>query len=266
MKILYLAWQDRHSRRWFPVGRLVQCDTKQGGYEFSYIRGARQAKELTGFVGLPGFPKLDKQYWAPGLFPAFRYRVMNLARPDRPDYLRQLGIDVDFWDEFIELSMSGGHCHSDHFEMFPGIEPDAEGWFRTRSILHGLRHTNQHGIEAAGRLKDGDALRLAFELNNPATKHALLVYANDYYPLGWLPRYLVDCMHQGNRLLVTDVSLHVERVNLSVPLSHSLLVSFRGRLPHGFNPMRDLQHYQPIVTSGAVVPIAPAVQVEQRRY
>ena len=255
MKTLYLAWQDRSSRRWFPVGRLDQCETEKGGYEFSYIKGAEQAKELTGFVGLPGFPRFDRQYWSATLFPAFRYRVMNMSRPDRPDYLSQLGIDAGLWDEFSELSVSGGHSHSDHFELFPVIEPDVDGCFRTQSILHGLRHTNQHGIEAAGKLKDGDSLRLAFELNNPATKHALLVYTNDYYPLGWLPRYLVDCMHQNSRLLVTDVSLDVERVNLEAPLSHRLLVSFRGCLPDGFNPMRDLQHYQ-LITSGDVASVA----------
>lgn len=255
MKTLYLAWQDRRSRRWFPVGRLAQCDTEKGGYEFTYIKGAQQAKELTGFAGLPGFPRLDKRYWSPELFSAFRYRVMNPARPDRLGYLHQLGIDAGLWNEFMELSVSGGHSHSDHFEMFPVIEPEADGWFQTQFILHGLRHTNQHGIEAAGKLKAGDALQLAFELNNPATKHALLVYTNDYYPLGWLPRYLVDCMHRDNRLLVTNVSLVVERVNLDAPLSHRLLVSFTGRLPDGFSPMRDLQHYQPI-TSGDVASVA----------
>ena len=37
-------------------------------------------------------------------------------------------------------------------------------------------------------------------------------------------------------------------VNLEAPLSHRLLVDFRGRLPVGFSPMRDLPQYQPIAT------------------
>ena len=38
-------------------------------------------------------------------------------------------------------------------------------------------------------------------------------------------------------------------VNRDAPLSHRLLVDFRGRLPVGFSPMRDLPQYQPIVTA-----------------
>ena len=41
------------------------------------------------------------------------------------------------------------------------------------------------------------------------------------------------------------------KVNLKAPLSHRLLVDFRGRLPVGFSPMRDLPQYQPIVAAEA---------------
>ena len=72
---------------------------------------------------------------------------------------------------------------------------------------------------------------------------------SDHYVLGWLPRYLVDGMHNDDGWLVSDIEARVAQVNLKAPLSHRLLVDFRGRLPVGFSPMRDLPQYQPIVTA-----------------
>ena len=138
MNTLYIAWQDHHSRNWFPVGRLVRHKSKRAEYEFAYVHGAIQAKQTAGFLMIPGFPKLDRLYRAPTIFPAFSNRVMNLKRPDRPEYLSQLGIDIDNWDEVTELSVSGGRVHSDSFEAFPEITPDEVGHFATRFTLHGL--------------------------------------------------------------------------------------------------------------------------------
>ena len=246
MTTLYLAWQNLQSRLWFPIGRLVQHEIEHGGYEFAYVRGAEQAKKLAKFREIPGFPQLYKQYLSDELFSTFRYRVMNRSRIDRPEYLRQLGIEAAKWNEIVELSVSGGRSHVDNFEIFPAIEPDSEGRFRTQCILHGLRHTNQHGIEASKKLEVGDNLRLAFELNNPTTTHSLLVYTQNYSPLGWLPQYLIDCMQQENTWMVTDVNIAVAQVNLDAPLSHRLLVDLSGQLPKGFSPMQDLEQYQPI--------------------
>ena len=201
------------SRRWFPVGRLVHNDSGTFKYEFSYTEGARQAKESDGFFGIPGFPSLDRGYQADHLFPAFMDRTMNLGRPDRAGYLSGLGLDEGDWDALAELCVSGGLSMSDSFEVFPEIEPDGDGRFETRFVLHGLRHLNKHAIERSESLRVGDVLRLSFELNNPATSHAILVSSDDYYTLGWLPRYLVDCMHRDGAWLVEDVEVSVAKVN-----------------------------------------------------
>ena len=246
MNTIYLAWEDRRSRRWFPVGRLVHNDSGTFKYEFSYTEGARQAKESDGFFGIPGFPSLDRGYQADHLFPAFMDRTMNLGRPDRAGYLSGLGLDEGDWDALAELCVSGGLSMSDSFEVFPEIEPDGDGRFETRFVLHGLRHLNKHAIERSESLRVGDVLRLSFELNNPATSHAILVSSDDYYTLGWLPRYLVDCMHRDGAWLVEDVEVSVAKVNPYAPLSNRLLMDFSGRLPEGFNPMKDLEEFRPI--------------------
>ena len=107
MNTIYLAWEDRRSRRWFPVGRLVRNDSGTCKYEFSYTEGARQAKESAGFIGIPGFRKLDEQYQADELFPAFANRTMNLGRPDRAGYLSGLGLDEAEWDACQNFAYRG---------------------------------------------------------------------------------------------------------------------------------------------------------------
>ena len=253
MKTLYLAWQDRESRRWFPVGRLVWDDDVGGEFGFVYIRGALEAKQAAGFVEIPGFPNLNAEYRSKELFPAFRNRTMHPSRPDRAEYLGHLGLDETRWNAIAELSVSGGASQADNLEVFPAIVPNQAGWFHTRFVLHGIRHLNHDSIEKSGSLEDGDTLRVAFELNNPAATRAVLVMSDDYYTLGWLPRYLVDSMHGGNGWLVSDVKAIVARVNLSAPLSNRILVDFTGRLQSGFNPMKDVEQFAPLVTDDAHV-------------
>ena len=94
---------------------------------------------------------------------------------------------------------------------------------------------------------------MSFELNNPVAGHAISLRTRDHHVLGWLPRYLVDGMHRDDKWIVTDVEATVAQVNLDAPLSHRLLVDFRGRLPKGFSPMRDLPEYQPIAAVDAPI-------------
>ena len=246
MTTLYLAWQHQPSRRWFPVGRLIRYESAADGFEFAYVQGAREAEKSVRFRGIPGFQNLERRYRASELFPTFRNRIMNTSRIDRPEYLYQLGLNVAECDELAELSVSGGRSYTDSFEIFPAIEPDADGRFRTQLLLHGLRHTNRHSIEEVQKLQSGDELRVAVELDNPITTHAILLYTQDYYVLGWLPRYVAEGMYRYGGWTLFDAKAAVAQVNHAAPLSHRLLVDFSGRLPPGFNPMRDLEWYQPI--------------------
>ena len=250
MTTLYLAWQHRSSRRWFPVGRLIRHDFDHGGFEFAYIQGAKEAEESAGFRAIPAFPRFEQRYRSSELFPTFRNRVMNTRRVDRPVYLSQLGLDADACDEITELSVSGGRSYTDSFEVFPPIEPDADGRFHTQLMLHGLRHTNPHAVEVVQKLRPRDELRVAVELNNPVATRAILVYTRDYYVLGWLPRYVAEGIHRGGDWTVGDAKASVARVNREAPLSHQVLLDFSGRLPAGVNPMRDLPQYHPIMEPG----------------
>ena len=246
MTTLYLAWQHAPSRRWFPVGRLIRRRFDTEEFEFTYVQGAKDARDLAGFREIPEFPRLDRRYRATELFPTFRNRAMNKRRRDRAAHLHELGLDVNGCDELAELSVSGGRSHTDSFETFAGIEPDATGRFHTRLTLHGLRHTNAHGVEAVQKLRAGDKLQLAAELNNPVTTHGLVVYTQEYYMLGWLPRYISEAIQQIGDWVSLEADVTVAQVNRHAPLSQRLLVKFSGWLPPDMHPMRDLAQYQPI--------------------
>ena len=59
----------------------------------SVTREARsERRKEAGFPLLIEFPDLHKAYRSPELFPVFQNRVMNRARPDFADYLRQLDL------------------------------------------------------------------------------------------------------------------------------------------------------------------------------
>ena len=252
MLTLYLAWQDYKSRRWFPVGCLSACQGKESTeteYEFSYINGVQTAQEDANFPPIPGFPKLDRRYRSRQLFPLFQNRVMNPSRPDRPEYLRRLGLDENA-DVMSELAASGGQRRTDTYRVFPAIVPgDAGGRFSYRCLLHGLRHRQPEAIRRTECLEESETLKVSSVLDNPTAMLAIKVQTQDCHHIGWVPRYLVDDLQQDGAWMVTDAKATVAQVNLDAPLSHRLLVDFSGKLPAGFR-MEDLPQYRPIAGAG----------------
>jgi len=195
---------------------------------------------------VPGFPDLNKAYRATEIFPIFRYRAMNQRRPDRAEYLSLFGLDPENTDVLAELAISGGHSVADTFEIFPAIEPNAEGQFKTRFIVQGLRFTDPASIERVESLNPQDRLELSFESNGTRAKHPIGVKTTDNKHVGWLPRYLADVLRQSGAVSLADLDLRVVQVNHDAPPSHRLLVELTGQLPPGVDPMGELDQYQPI--------------------
>lgn len=189
-KTLFLAWQDKErSRRWFPVGRL-DADVEHSRYRFRYTGGAEEAKEEAGFPPLWDFPRLKEDYRSSELFPLFRNRVIAPGRPDRTDYLYNLGLPADA-DPVEILSVNGGYRVTDAYEVFPKLVKREDGSFRCRFFLHGWRHVNPSAQERIGRLIEDEKLYVTLELTNPATGLAVQIQTTDYHMVGWTPRYLV---------------------------------------------------------------------------
>lgn len=228
-KTLFLAWQDKRlTRGWFPVGRLDVLADKHA-YRFRYTKGAERAHENAGFDALLDFPKWDRAYESSDLFPLFKNRIISTGRRDFADYLRML--DLPETAEPVEiLEVGGGYRATDSFEVFPKIERRADGFFSCRFFLHGWRHVNDSALARIEVLQPGESLYVTIELTNPATKLAVQIQTEDYYMIGWAPRYLVDDLVRAIALSPGDYGAKVVRINpVPAPSKQRLLVELVGR-------------------------------------
>ncbi len=235
-KTLFLAWQDKRlTREWFPVGRLdVPAD--KGVYRFRYIKGAERARSRAGFDALMDFPEWDKTYESAVLFPLFMNRIIPAGRRDFPDYLRMLDLPEEAEPAEI-LEVDGGYRATDSFEVFPKIERAMDGSFRSRFFLHGWRQVNLDAQRRIDALKPGETLYVTVELTNPAAQLAVQIQTQDYYMIGWAPRYLVGDLVHAIAKSPSDYEARVVRINPSpAPAKQRLLVELTARWPD-YEPM-----------------------------
>ena len=254
MKTLFLAWQDKRlrgeqvdgTRAWFPIGRL-DADSADSHYRFAYTRGVLQAKEKAGFQPLDAFPKFETLYESAELFPLFQNRLISTKREDYAEYLTRLDLSPERADPFEILAISGGGKQTDNLEVFPKIQTRRDGSFACKFFLHGWRHVNAPSQEQLQSLHPGDPLQVAVELNNPATGPAIQIEsANDYFMLGWAPRYLIHDVLQAISGGPTKIQAHVVRLNPPpAPHNQRVLVELEGTFPSGYEPMSG-EEFRPL--------------------
>lgn len=253
MKTLFLAWQDKRkaieggTRRWYPIGRL-QNDVRSHLFHFDYTKGMEIAEAEAGFRPLDAFPDVKRHYVSHELFPLFQNRVMRRERDDFAEYVQRLGFEAGEDDPFEILSVSGGERQTDTLEVFPKITTRSDGSFQCRFFLHGWRHVNEGAQQRIAILQPGEELQVALEMNNPATGPAIqLQTANDYFMLGWTPRYLVKDLIKAIGAGPTDIKAEVLRVNLPpAPYNQRVLVRLEGRFPAGLEPMASPE-FEPLM-------------------
>lgn len=225
-KTLFLAWQDKNRRQWFPVGRL-DANVELPFYRFRYIGGAERAEREAKFPLLYEFPEMDGDYKSTELFALFKNRIIAPGRPDRMDYLHNLGLPENANPVEI-LSVNGGRRATDFYEVFPKIEKDDKGGFTCRFFLHGWRHVCEHAQERIKELKPEEKLYLTLELTNPETGLALQIQTEDYQMIGWAPRYLVGDLAEA-MVGSPSYSACVVQVNPQpAPSRQRVLVEMRG--------------------------------------
>jgi hypothetical protein len=245
---LFLAWQDTaSSRRWFPVG-LLDANVERSLYRFRYTEGAQRARDEAGFPLLLEFPSLTQDYWSADLFPLFRNRVMNRARPDLAEYLHALDL-AEETDPFEILAVSGGRRATDSYEVFPKIEKKDDGSFGCRFFLHGWRHVNREAQGRIDRLGAAERLYVTLELTNPVTGLAVQIQTEDYHMIGWAPRYLVRDLVAA-MAESAEYQAQVVRVNPQpAPSKQRVLIEMRGRW-ESHQPMSH-EDFLPLVESSA---------------
>ncbi|MYE54980.1 MAG: DNA-binding protein [Chloroflexi bacterium] len=244
-RTLFLAWRDtEQSRRWFPVGQL-DADIEHPLYRFRYTGGAEQAQSEAGFPLLLEFPEPRKVYQSSELFPIFKNRVMSKSRPDFVEYMHNLGLD-ETADPMQILAVSGGRRVTDAYEVFPKIEKLEDGSFTCRFFLHGSRYTNADARKRIERLVEDESLYVTLELTNPATGLAVQFQTEDYYMIGWAPRYLVYDLAKAMAESPPEYEAHVVRLNPPpAPANHRVLIEMSGRWDK-HEPMSS-DDYKPLV-------------------
>ena len=247
MRTLFLAWQDKAvSRAWYPIGRL-DADENRSSFQFRYTRGAEMARKNDGLEPLDSFPDFHKIYTSSDLFPLFRNRILGEGREDFKEYIRQLGITSEHVDPLDILALTGGERQTDNLEVFPKIDRLENGGFRCRFFLHGWRHVNSSAQHKLLSLEGGEHLRVAVELNNPATVLALqLETPDDYHMIGWAPRYLVTDLFHAICESPNYINATVVKVNPSpAPSKQRVLIEIKGRWSDTYEPM-STPEFQPL--------------------
>lgn len=224
-----VAWQHPTNRRIFPVGLL---DIAPNAYTFRYLKRVQEAVGFTPFIG---FPELERVYDASRLFPFFEQRVMDSRRPDFPEYVAALGLNMSAGEVEL-LARSSGNRIGDTVRLSQEPLIGDDGTSQYDFPVHGVRHVHEgaRADVALSSLRDGERLSIRPEPDNPVNARALQVATEDgEVPLGWVPDLLLDFVHLLRDGGPTDLRvLHVNRRDQ--PKHLSLFVRITGLGPPGY--------------------------------
>ena len=244
---LFVAWRNPDSRQIIPVGLLLQGhESGAPGYTFVYLK---IAETLEGFHPLPGLPDLHRRYDSRSLFPVFANRIMPRERPDYPEYISGLDLAPDS-DPFEVLQRSAGARATDRIEVFAAPQRTSSDEARSLFFVRGIRHL-PGALDAVNEIRMGDRLTLIDEPDNQVNGHAMLLAGPHEVPIGWVPDYLVEHLHDLRNLNDADPVVTVEHVNgVDVAPHMRVLCRLTARWPAGYEPF-DAIDFQPAVSLSA---------------
>ena len=236
--VLFLAWQDAESRRWYPIGRL---SVEDGVYRYVYVAGFLRAEAEAGLAPPIGFPDVRRAYRSDRLFPLFANRVMSSSREDYPAYLARLNLRDGPKAPLMMLARNRGLRPTDPFEMFPQplVTLNDRRRFQTTFFVHGVRHGPETAQARAATLKAGDPLLPMPDWCNPRDPNAIALRTEDRHIVGYVPRfYSAELM----RLHAAKVApaFTVEHVNPPpAPTQQRVLCSVDAAWNHPEPPLSD---------------------------
>ena len=246
LRKLFLTWQDKKSRQWFPIGQLTHDGRV---YRFVYLRGADVAKQEAGFQPVVSFPDFRKVYEADKLFPLFANRVMPASRPEYKQTIEFLSLPQDSNDPLAFLARSGGAKVTDTFEVFCYPQQNGKGQYELKFFAHGLRYLPSCSLERIANMQRGDRVYLSHAFQNPFESNAIQLCTRDNYIIGYCPSYLLDDVNKMRRHLNNDIEVCIERVNPdSAPLQFRLLCCLTFPQMKDYQPFTTLS-YQPLVSA-----------------
>lgn len=254
-RVLFVAWQNPATRRFFTVGRLLDR-VAAPRWEFVYVRGATAATSH-GFRPFIGLDSTDVVYESDDLPPFFANRLMPKNRPDFPEFLHHLGLPAAGVEEVPILARSEGRRAAEDVELFglPTFD-DELGVYRFYFFLRGVRHVQ--GAEALiARLKPKEQLLLAPDAANPVDQLAVQVQEGKGARIGWVPATLVEDLDRL-RQAGSALSAFAEQINPApAPVQLRLLCRLEVVAVPGFEPFASDQ-FQPIPANAVEVRARPS--------
>ncbi|BAE70763.1 HIRAN domain-containing protein [Xanthomonas oryzae] len=230
MKSIYIAIQDAVSHRWTPVARV---DREEESYRLRYTKGARSVDGFRGFVRME---QLEREFTSYELFPILKNRVLSRSRPEFSAYAHWLGSGQRELDVFDELARTGGLRGTDSLELIPLPEKTDDGKYQVYFFVHGIRHVAPEVKSLLSKIKEGDRLYVAADLQNNYDQYALFLRTVDPIALvGYVPRYYSRDFFSLLRCDPKAVEVEVEQVNSSAPAPFRLLCKMAAPWPNGFN-------------------------------
>jgi hypothetical protein len=185
--MLFVTWQAPESRRFFPIARVLRLPT--GEFEWAYVRAVREAIELGGFAGLPGFEDIEALSVGAELPALFAHRVP--ARPVRRSTSQPRAANDVLDPAPITLLVPVGAGRHERLEVFspplPAPLGGAWGVFAARGVG---RVPGSHG--APLELLAHEPLTLVPEPTNAYNPRALLLARSDRSAIGYVPDYLAN--------------------------------------------------------------------------
>jgi hypothetical protein len=231
VKVLFLAWQDPETRRWFPVGKL---SSDQGIFRFVYTKGAKLSKNFIAFASMQDFYAV---YKSRELFPLFSNRLISKKRPEYRDFLRWLDLRENEADPLVLLARTEGVRGTDSLTVFPCPERTPTRKYVVHFFSHGSRYLPDEARIRINRLSPGERLYLMPDPQNEYDGCAIALRTNDPATIvGYCPRYIT---YDFLQLLANDpeaVDVRVQRVNLEAPIQLRLLCKLTADWPATFRP------------------------------
>lgn len=215
-RTLLLIWQNPSSRVFRRVGELVELADDM--FTFRYLDSAR---DDDAFQPLAQFPDLDRVY-GPGLLPSFfRNRVMSRHRDSYNEYLRWIGLDASPDTPVEVLLRTGGSRATDTFHVVDDLRQTPDGLLVSRFFVSGIRYLAE-ADGALAQVVEGQRLQLRPAPENAFNNRAMLVAVIDGTPVGYVPEWLLDDLHEL-RTRASSLSITAERINLDAPSHLKLL-------------------------------------------
>lgn len=241
---LYVTWRHPEGSI-HPVGLLTRRVLNgSDSYRFVYLKGS---ESIEGFRHLPGLPELHDAYESEYLFPVFRNRQMSRRRPDYEQCVKKLNLGSDS-HPFEVMARNEGRKLTDRIEVFAPPTPNTDGNLRTLFFARGIRH-RPGDSQAITALQVGDRLVLEDDPENEYNPRAIFINTLQLRPVGWVPDYLVDTVHELRDLAGEEaISVTAEHINPpDAAPSMRLICRLTAPWPDHYEPLTDPE-YQPIVS------------------